>query len=156
MNLDEARERSAQSMPHPTVIAAIDTRIASLGAVLVAAEIAAMNRAGLSVVHVHRPHTMWPSPVGVLPSHLWREVDEASAKALRTEVATLLDLFPHQEWSFTWLTGSPRRELARWMQHQRPLAVVVGRPRHIRPRVGASVATWLITQAGMPAVVAGV
>ena len=154
MDPDEVRERSARSMPHTTVIAAIDTHVASLGAVLVAAEIATMNRTGLSVVHVHRPHTTWPSPVGAVSPHLWREVDEARARALRAEVATLLDLFPQLQWSFTWLTGSPRRELARWMQHQRPLAVVVGRPRHVRPRVGAPVATWLIGQAGMPAVVA--
>ena len=154
MNPDEVRERGARSMPHATVVAAIDTHTESLGAVLVAADIAKMNRTGLSVVHVHRPHMIWPSPVGVIPPHLWREGDEARAKALRAEVATLLDLFPQQEWSFTWLTGSPRRELARWVQRQRPLAVVVGRPRHMRPRVGASVATWLIAEPGMPAVVA--
>ena len=138
----------------PTVLMLVEDRPASLSALLLAADIARAQHAQLSVVHVQSP-SAWRIAAGfTIPESVLRTADAQLVDLLHDKVSGLLQLVPGVAWTFSSVRGCPRSVAQQSIRRLHPLAVVVGPPRRHRPRLGRSLARWLIGRPNVPAVVA--
>lgn len=149
----QAVARSPEVSTRPIVLVLVEDRVGSLVSLLLAAEIATVQRARLHVAHIAAPRVWQAGITGLpVPPYLWAEADRFAADQLREKVASLLAL-TSVEWTFTWTRDGVHHTVMLLMRELSPVAVVMGAPRRRRLRVRRSVARWLVGQPNVPALV---
>jgi hypothetical protein len=128
-------ERTTEGSLQPqaaSVIAVVDSSRASLEAVLLGAAIA--HRCGATLVvacFLHPPRTLYGCLTCVVPAWPAGLAVAATAREVRQQVATLLDLEPPGTWDFCCSTGSAQSALRPWCADRSAVAVVTRGPRSL-------------------------